>query len=108
MTEPKDEAKEAKTQVERLKSEYGAEDMGTYMDARVEGKPIRVAVWNEGLKSYQPTEEGVALLATPKAEKPKAEEKGKPKGKTEIPPPPPGSPFPSAPPPPPGTHGPTG
>lgn len=104
-----------KTQVERLKSEYGAEDLGTYMDARVEEKVIRVAVWNEGLKSYQPTDEGIALLNTPspkeKKEKEKAAAGTKPgaKAAAETPaphptPPPPMPPQPGTPPPPPGTR----
>lgn len=114
MAEAKDERAEAKTQVEKLKSDYGAEDMGTYMDARVDGKAIRVAVWNQGLQSYQPTEEGVALLATPSlkekeraaakdkaAAAPKAGVKAETPSPTPPPPPPPGPPGPL--PPPPGT-----
>lgn len=108
-----------KTQVERLKSEYGAEDLGTYMDARVEEKVIRVAVWNEGLKSYQPTDEGIALLNTPspkekkeKAEKEKPAAATKPGAKAaETPaptPPPPMPPQPVPPATPAGTRPPTG
>jgi hypothetical protein len=106
----KDDAKEAKTQTEKLVSEYGAQDLGTYMDARVEEKVIRVAVWNESLKSYQPTPEGLELLNTPtlkerakERDKEKAAAKAGTKAETPAPTPPmPPQPTPP-PPPPPGT-----
>jgi hypothetical protein len=77
MTEPKSEAK---TQIERLVADFGAQDMGTYMDARTDDRGVlRVAVWNTGLNSYQPTEDGLALLAGGKTEKEKSKEKAKAK-----------------------------
>jgi hypothetical protein len=106
MAEVKDEKAEAKTQVEKLKSDYGAEDMGTYMDARVDGKAIRVAVWNQGLQSYQPTEEGVALLTTPSPKEKAAKDKAAAKPGATAQPTQPGAPHqqPTPPPPPPGTR----
>jgi hypothetical protein len=83
---------EPKTQVERLVSEFGAQDLGTYMDARVEDKVYRVAVWNEGLKSYQPTEDGLMLLAGSKPEKAKVTAKMGAKVEAPVPQPPAGRP----------------
>ena len=48
--------------IDRLLTEFKAEDMATWMQARVEGKPVVVARWLDGSKSWEPTQEGRDLL----------------------------------------------
>ena len=48
--------------IDRLLTEFKAEDMATWMQARVEGKPVVVARWLDGSKSWEPTQEGRNLL----------------------------------------------
>jgi len=51
--------------IDVLVEDFKADDLGTFMDAYVEGKHIRVALWNEGLQQWVPTDEGLALVDPP-------------------------------------------
>lgn len=49
--------------VDRLIKEFGAQDVGAYMVARVGLKHVKVAVWVEGPDLWSLTPEGEELLA---------------------------------------------
>lgn len=73
--------------IDRLISEFGAQDVGAWMETFIKGQRARVAHWNQANEMWDLTEAGRAMLNPPVEEDVVAEEKPKAKAKPKAPPP---------------------
>lgn len=72
--------------IDRLVKEFGAQDVGAWMETFIKGQRARVAHWNQANEMWDLTEAGRIML-NPPVEDAEVEDKPKAKAKVRVPPP---------------------